>query len=138
MFVVADPTVDIAPRAAGRFANLAHGTWLAEVSETSYTQGIAGLLQVGPAEPVAAKPVGVSFLELVYRGEVMMVGVRWEATGATGGLLSVLDTNISICPAEQTSTAFTSPSLGTPLKEWAPACALSRSRKCPGCGPVNR
>jgi len=88
------------------------------VSETSYAQGITGLLRVGLAEPVAAKLVGVSFLDPVYRGEVMMVGVRREATGATGGVFPVLDANVSIGPAEQTNAAFTGPPLGTPLMEW--------------------
>jgi hypothetical protein len=106
MFVAANLTVGIGLRAAqARFANLVHGTWLAEVSETSYNQGITGLLRVGPPGPAAAKLVRVSFLDPVYRGEVMTVGLRWEATGAAGGLFPVLDANISFCPAEETNTA---------------------------------
>jgi hypothetical protein len=106
MFVAEDLTVGIGLRAAqARFANLVHGTWLAEVSKTSYDQGITGLLRVGPAGPVAAKLVRVSFLDPVYRGEVMTVGVRWEATGSAGGLFPVLDANITISPASQVDTA---------------------------------
>jgi hypothetical protein len=31
----------------------------------------------------------------VYRGEVMTVGVRWQAIGAAGGLFPALDANTS-------------------------------------------
>lgn len=106
MFVAEDLVVGIGLRAAqARFANLIHGTWLAEVSKTSYDQGVTGLLRVGPARPVAAKLVLVSFLEPVYRGEVMTVGIRWEATGGAGGLFPVLDANITISPASPASGA---------------------------------
>lgn len=106
MFVAEDLIAGIGLRAAqARFANLIHGTWLAEVSKTSYDQGVTGLLRVGPAGPVAAKLVRVSFLEPVYRGEVMTVGIRWEATGGAGGLFPVLDANITISPANAVDPA---------------------------------
>ena len=59
----------------------------------------------GPAQSagrtglVAAKLVRVSFLDPVYHGDVMTVGMRWEATGAAGALFPVLDANITISPA---------------------------------------
>jgi hypothetical protein len=100
MFVVQDLTIGIGSRMAqARFANLLCGDWLAEVSEVACEGGAEGLLRVGPAGPVAAKLVRVCFLDPVYRGDVMTVGLRWEAAGAAGTLFPVLDANISISPA---------------------------------------
>jgi hypothetical protein len=96
MFVVEDLTVGTGSRVAqARFAHLLRGNWLAEVSEAACEGGGAGLLRVGPA----AKLVRVCFLDPVYRGDVMTVGLRWEAFRAAGGLFPVLDANISISPA---------------------------------------
>ena len=100
MFVAQDLTIETGSRAAqARFQNLLHGNWLAEMSMAACEGGAEGLLRVGPAGPVAAKLVLVSFLDPVYRGDVMTVGLRWEAAGAAGGLFPVLDANISISPA---------------------------------------
>ena len=62
-------------------------------------EGITGLLRVGPAGSAAGKLVRVSFLDPVYRDDIMTVGLRWEAAGAAGALFPVLDANISISPA---------------------------------------
>jgi len=100
MFVAEDVTIGTAARVAqARFANLLRGSWLAETSQAACEGGIAGLLRVGPAGPVAAKLVRVCFLDPAYRGEVMTVGLRWQAAGAAGGLFPVLDANITIAPA---------------------------------------
>jgi hypothetical protein len=100
MFVTDEVSVGTGFRAAqARFVNLLHGTWLAEVSGAAYDGALTGLLRVGPAGPVTAKLVTVRFLDPVYRGDVMTVGLRWEATGATGALFPVLDADISISPA---------------------------------------
>jgi hypothetical protein len=100
MFVAEDVTIGIGGRAAqARFANLLHGGWLAETSQAACESGVAGLLRVGPAGPVAAKLVRVCVLDPVYHGDVMTVGLRWEAVGAAGGLFPVLDANIGISPA---------------------------------------
>jgi hypothetical protein len=98
MFVAQAVTVEVGCRAAqARFANLLRGNWLAGVSEAAYGGGLTGLLRVGPARPVAAKLVRVRFLDPVYRGDVMTVGLRWEATGPAGSLFPVLDADIAIC-----------------------------------------
>ena len=100
MFVAEDVTIAAGARAAqARFAALLHGSWLAETTQAACDGGSAGLLKVGPAGPVAAKLVRVCFLDPVYRGDVMTVGLRWQAAGAAGGLFPVLDANISISPA---------------------------------------
>jgi hypothetical protein len=100
MFVAQDLTIDVEPRAAqARLANLLGGSWLAGVSVTAYDGGLTGLLRVGPAGPAAAKLVRVRVLDPAYRGEIMTVGLRWEATGPAGGLFPVLDADIIISPA---------------------------------------
>jgi hypothetical protein len=101
MFVAQDLIIGTGCRAAqARLANLLHADWLAETSQAACEGGVEGLLRVGPAGPVAAKLVRVCFLDPVYRGDVMTVGLRWEAAGAAGTLFPVLDANISISPAE--------------------------------------
>ena len=100
MFVAEELTVNTGSAAAqARFENLVHGAWLAGVSEAAYDGAVTGLRKVGPAGPAAGKLVRVSFLDPVYRGDVMTVGMRWEATGAAGALFPVLDANITISPA---------------------------------------
>jgi len=100
VFVGEELTVNTGSAAAqARFENLVHGNWLAGASEAAYDGAVTGLRKVGPAGPVAAKLVRVSFLDPVYRSDVMTVGMRWEATGATGALFPVLDANITISPA---------------------------------------
>jgi hypothetical protein len=104
MFVAQELTVGTGLREAqARFANLIHGPWLAKASAAAYDQGLTGLLRVGPAGLAATKLVQVSLLDPVYRGDVMTVGLRWEATGAAGSLFPVLDANISISPAQHDS-----------------------------------
>jgi hypothetical protein len=99
MFVVEDLALDVGCRAAqARFGNLLHGNWLGEASKTAYEDRVTGLLRVGPARPLAAKLVRVSVLDPVYRGDVMTVALRWEATGSAGALFPVLDADISIAP----------------------------------------
>jgi hypothetical protein len=102
MFAAQALTVEVGYRAAqARFANLLRGNWLAGVSEAAYDGGLAGLLRVGPTIPVAAKLVRVRFLDPVYRGDGMTVGLRWEATGPAGSLFPVLDADIAISPGGQ-------------------------------------
>jgi hypothetical protein len=106
MFVTQELTVGIGARAAqGRLTNLIHGAWLTEASAAAYDGALTGLLRVGPPGLAAAKLVRVSLLDPVYRGDVMTVGLRWEATGAAGSLFPVLDANISIFPGQHEGTA---------------------------------
>jgi len=105
MFVTQALTIELGYRAAqARFTNLLRGNWLAAVSEAAYDDGLTGVLRVGPATPVAAKLVQVRFLDPVYRGDVMTVGLRWEATGPAGSLFPVLDADIAISPGGEKGT----------------------------------
>src|SRR5215831_10255206 len=106
MFVAHELPVAAGLREAqARFANLLHCAWLAQASMAAYDGAVTGLLRVGPAGFAAAKLVRVSLLDPVYRGDVMTVGLRWEATGPAGSLFPVLDANISISPSQIEGTA---------------------------------
>jgi hypothetical protein len=105
MFVTQALTIAVGYRAAqARFTNLLRGSWLAGVSEAAYDGGLTGLLRVGPAAPVAAKLVQVRLLDPIYRGDVMTVALRWEATGPAGSLFPVLDADIAISPGAEEGT----------------------------------
>jgi hypothetical protein len=107
MFVTQELMLDVSFQAAqARLANLARGGELSGSSETAYEDGLASSLRVGPFGdvPGASKLVRVSLLDPVYRGEAMRLGLRWEATGVTGGLFPVLDADISLTPAGEETT----------------------------------
>jgi hypothetical protein len=73
-----------------RLARLAEAGGLHGASLHSYAGGVEHLLR---AEPVP-KLVRIRFLDPVYADGQMAVGLRWEATGVTGGLFPVLDADI--------------------------------------------
>jgi hypothetical protein len=106
MFVTQELTAGIGLRQAqARLTNLIHGAWLTETSAAAYDGALTGLLRVGPPGLAAAKLVRVSLLDPVYRGDVMTVGLRWEATGPAGSLFPVLDANITISPGQHEGTS---------------------------------
>jgi hypothetical protein len=99
MFLAEDVILGIGSgQAQARFVSLLHGNWLAKASEAAYGETVTGLLRVGPSGFAATKLVQVSFLDPIYRDDVMSVGLRWEAAGTMGGLFPVLDATITICP----------------------------------------
>jgi len=71
--------------AQARLENLTHGGWLSTASDGAYADGLAGLIRVGPLGdvPGASKLVKVSLLEPVPHDDVMVLPLRWEATGVT-------------------------------------------------------
>lgn len=99
MFVAHDIVLGVGFGAAqARLANLVHGSRLNGASQAAYEAGLASAIRVGPfgEAPGVSKLVRVRFLDPVYRAEAMTVGLRWEATGITGGLFPVLDADISV------------------------------------------
>jgi hypothetical protein len=84
--------------AASRLEELARGRLLDGVSERVYRGGVEYLLRVGPAGavPGVSRLVRVRFAEPVRRDDVMSLALRWEATGAVGGLFPVLDADIRL------------------------------------------
>jgi hypothetical protein len=107
MFVTHGIILDVGFGAAqARLANLVHGSGLSGVSKAAYQAGLASVIRVGPfgEAPGVSKLVRVRFLNPVYRAEAMTVGLRWEATGLTGGLFPVLDADISLAPDGEQKT----------------------------------
>jgi hypothetical protein len=89
MFLASERILDVPCHAArARLVNLVHGGGLNLASHAAYQHGLDGVIRVGPLgnKPGASKLVGVRFLDPVERDGVMMVGLRWEATGAAAGL----------------------------------------------------
>lgn len=84
--------------ASPRLGLLARGGRLRALSETVFDGGVDYLLRVGPlgAVPGASRLVRVRFTEPVRHEGTMSVGLRWEATGVTGGLFPALDADIRV------------------------------------------
>lgn len=84
--------------ASARLAELPRRNWLRGLSAAVYAGGVEYLLRVGPigAVPGASRLVRVRFAEPVHRYGMMTVGLRWEATGVTGGLFPALDADIQL------------------------------------------
>ena len=84
------------PAARARFLEMAHGDWLDGVSQDAYADGMAGEVRVGPfgGVPGISKQVRVSLLDPVPHDDMVLVPVRWEATGRLGRLFPVLDANL--------------------------------------------
>jgi hypothetical protein len=83
--------------AAARLARMADSSSLIGASRAAWDEGLA---RVGPAGPMPglSKLVRVQFLPAVQRGAVIVLALRWEATGAGGRLFPVLDANITLLP----------------------------------------
>ena len=102
MFARDEVTVEAGFEAArARLVNLTHGGWLATASSGAYADGLGGLIRVGPFGDVlaASKLVRVELLEPVPRQDVVVLPLRWQATGAMGRLFPVLDANLTLTPA---------------------------------------
>jgi hypothetical protein len=107
MFVTHGITLGVGSRPAqARLAKLVHGNGLNGASQAAYQAGLANMIRVGPFGdvPGASKLVRVRFLDPAYHAEAMTVGLRWEATGRTGGLFPVLDADISLAPEGEQKT----------------------------------
>jgi hypothetical protein len=99
MFVSDERVVPVSfDDAAARLARLAHGGWLHGLSENVYQGGVEYLLRVGPlgAVPGTSRLVRVRFAQPVLRPGMMTLGLRWEATGMTGGLFPALDADVRL------------------------------------------
>jgi hypothetical protein len=97
MFVDHCASLDTAyPAARERFLRLTEGDLLDGMSRDAYAGGLAGRFKVGPlgGVPGMSKLVQVSLLDPVRRDDLVLVPIRWEATGLMGGLFPVLDANL--------------------------------------------
>jgi len=110
MFVSDDKVLPVSFAAASsRLGELARGHLLDGLSERVYHGGMEYLLRVGPAGavPGASRLVWIRFADPVYRDQAMTVAMRWEATGATGGLFPALDADIRIASEDGYRTRVT-------------------------------
>ncbi|HEY6278677.1 MAG TPA: hypothetical protein VIX86_20385 [Streptosporangiaceae bacterium] len=90
------------PAAKARFALLMQGEWLDSVSQDAYSDGLSGLIRVGPfgRVPGLSKLVRVQLLEPLPRDDEVILPIRWEATGAMSRLFPVLDANLVLASDE--------------------------------------
>jgi len=88
--------------ARDRLVRLGHSGALLGTSEDAYGPGLA---RVGAAG--VSKLVQVQVHELTWTDRWAGLALRWEATGAVGGLFPVLDADITLAPAGQEVTVLT-------------------------------
>jgi hypothetical protein len=95
--------------ARARLAKLARGGSLLSVSEDAYNGGITGLVRIGPlgSAPGLSRLVQVRFRDLTERSDSAGLALRWEAIGPGGGLLPVLDADITLSPSGKQATLLT-------------------------------
>jgi hypothetical protein len=93
-------------RARARLAVLCNAAgWLSGPSEQAYADGLAGLSRVGPLG--ASKLVRVQLLEPVPRDDIVVLPLRWEASGAAGRLFPVLDADLVLTPGGEGAATLT-------------------------------
>ena len=99
VFVGAEAVLDVSFDAArAGLARAVGGEWLATASADAYGEWSKGLARVGPRGTSwsVSRLVEVRFRELVTRGNVTVLTLRWEAAGSSGGLFPVLDADITL------------------------------------------
>jgi hypothetical protein len=104
MFVSAETVAEVGFDAArARLAGLARGGWLAGASGEAFRELRRGLARVGPA-PGISRLVEVQFGELATHGGWVVLPVRWQASGAGGGLFPVMDADITLAAHGESRT----------------------------------
>src|SRR5215472_459084 len=100
MFTSHEVLLDLGFAAArARLGPLLRGGWLDSVSRDAYTEGLTGRIRVGPVGGVS-KLIQVSLLEPVPHDDMVVIPLRWEATGLMGRLFPVLDANLILTHGE--------------------------------------
>ncbi|GAA0531820.1 hypothetical protein GCM10010172_10690 [Paractinoplanes ferrugineus] len=87
-------------QATGRLVEFLKHSALETVSRTAYDSGQRLLTQIGPFGGVAglSKLVRIHFLDPRADHDTLSLALRWEATGAAGGLFPVLDADLILAP----------------------------------------
>jgi len=107
MFAAQDITVQLAlAEAEERLIRLVRGGSLSTASRDAYVGGLDHLARVGPLGemPGFSKLVRISFVEPVHSQGSMTLGLRWEATGVTGGLFPVFDGDLTVSRIDEQSS----------------------------------
>ncbi len=96
------------PAAKEKLTLLMRGGWLDSVSQDAYSEGVSGLLRVGPfgGVPGLSKQVRVRLLEPVPHDDEVILPMRWEATGSMTRLFPVLDANLALATDAQGMTVL--------------------------------
>lgn len=103
MFIAHEVSLDVAfTDARARLARIVDAGALTGPSRAAYE----GAMRVGPFGdvPGLSKLVQVRFLAPVQRAGTLTAPLRWEATGATGGLFPVLDADLILAADGQDKT----------------------------------
>lgn len=121
MFVTEETALGLTPsRAEGRLSRLIESGWLGEASDHAYAAGLAVLPRAGPPGDVRrlARTVQVRLSGPRERMTGAAYALRWVAAGPAGGLIAVLDADLSLIQADASRirlviTACYRPPLGT-------------------------
>ncbi len=107
MFIGTEVRLEVGFNAAqARLANLAHGGLLHRASESAYTWGAEAAQSGSLGPPGMSKLVKVQFRNLVTHEDSAVWALRWEATGAKGAVLPVLDADITLNRAGEEATVL--------------------------------
>ncbi|MBV9093926.1 MAG: MFS transporter [Streptosporangiaceae bacterium] len=107
VFISAEVRLDTGFNAAqARLANLARRGLLRRASHDAYHDLGTGVARVGPlgTAPGLSRLVAVRFSDMTVREDSATVAIRWETTGAGGGLFPALDADIKLTPAGDDAT----------------------------------
>jgi hypothetical protein len=104
MFVSAETVAEVGFDAAqAGLMGLARGGWLAGASREAFGELGRGLARVGPA-PAVSRLVEVQFGTMATRSGSAVLPLRWQVTGAGGGLFPALDADITLAPYGESGT----------------------------------
>jgi hypothetical protein len=86
--------------ARARLAGLAGSGWLGAACAAAYQDGLDQLLWTWPPDdtPNRSRLVQAHFLDPTHRPGSTTMGMRWEATSATGAPFPALDATITLAP----------------------------------------
>jgi hypothetical protein len=110
MFITQKLTVDAGfDVARAQLARFVDGGGLTVMSQEAYAGALTGVIRVGPfgEMPGVSKLVQVRFIGPVERGGTTTVWLRWEATGAAGGLFPALEADLILAAKGHGETQVT-------------------------------
>ncbi len=126
MFVGDEVLLDVSFAVARpRLANLARSSMLRGASEDACSIALAG--RPGAGAPGQVRLARVHARELAEAEDSAGLAIRWEVSGADGGLFPVLDADIRLTPASDGTTVLTLAGVyRPPAADGAPEPAILR------------
>jgi hypothetical protein len=107
MFVTEETTIGLPfGWAVAQLGSTIESGWFGEVSDHAYAAGLAVLARAGPPGDVRglAKTVQVRLSGPREQKKGVAYALRWEASGPAGGLLPVLDADLSLIRVDASRT----------------------------------